>query len=319
MKTKAIAAQEIDTESRVGIYAIGTDGAMYYKIWHGDASLPSKTDWLFLDGRFDSIPSTFVHRFELSPWTTEVFGLGSNDEMFHRTVGTDSWPPPPQGWGPLGGIFNSPPAAISFGSEGSEKWAIVGLGTDNQPYLKIFDFTGSGLWLPSAGDWLPLGGILIYEPAVPNPMQDGRTAFDIFGVGEDRQMYHMIVDASRWPPTTSGWQPTGGCFTSVPAVVKWSPDRIDVFGLGMDHAMYHRASENGNWLSDWEFLGGVFDSGPEVVSWEPNRLDIFGLGTDDQMYHKAWDGSRWLPSPTHRLGSARRCLYKRSYGAFGQV
>jgi hypothetical protein len=86
VKTKAIAAQEIDTESRVGAYGIGTDGVMYYKIWNGSASLPTKTGWLSLSGIFDSIPSTFAHRFELSPWTTEVFGLGSNSAMFHRTA-----------------------------------------------------------------------------------------------------------------------------------------------------------------------------------------------------------------------------------------
>lgn len=227
-----------------------------------------------------------------------MFGVGSDDAMFHRAVVTASWPPPPEGWGPLGGIFTSPSAAISFGPEGAEKWAIVGLGTDNQPYLKIFDFAGNGVWLPSASDWLPLGGVLIYEPAVPNRSQDESTSFDIFGVGEDRQMYHMIVDGAQWPPKTSGWQPVGGCFRSPPAVVKWDPGRVDVFGLGMDHAKYHRASENGNWLSDWEFRGGVFDSSPEVVSWGANRLDIFGLGTDDQMYHKAWTGNAWLPSPT---------------------
>jgi hypothetical protein len=128
VKTKAIAALGIDTESHVGIYGIGADSAMYYKKWAGSASLPSETGWLALGGRFDSAPSAFVHRFGFSPWTTEVFGVGSDDEMFHRAVVTASWPPPPEGWGPLGGIFTSPPAAISFGPMGprsgpSSGWA----------------------------------------------------------------------------------------------------------------------------------------------------------------------------------------------------
>jgi hypothetical protein len=49
---------------------------------------------------------------------------------------------------------------------------------------------------------------------------DDRTVFDIFGVGEDRQMYRMIVEAGQWPPKTSGWQPAGGCLASPAAVAR---------------------------------------------------------------------------------------------------
>lgn len=299
MKTKAIAAELIDTIGRVGVYGIGSDGGMYYKIWNGNASLPSKTDWFPLDGGFDSVPMALVHQFEFSPWTTEVFGLGLNNEMFHRPVSSFSWPPPSETWQPLGGIFNSPPDVVAFGTQETSKWAIVGLGTDNQPYLKQFDVM-NGQWFPSQTDWLPLGGILIYEPAIAYPAADGEASdsFDIFGVGTGRQMYHMTVNGSQWPPITTGWQPAGGCFTSAPTVVKWSRNRIDIFGLGMDQQMYHRAWENGGWVIDWEPLGGVFDSPAAVAAWSANRLDIFGLGTDDQMYHKTWDGNHWLPSPT---------------------
>ena len=214
MKTKAIAALGIDTESHVGIYGIVVaDSGMYYKKWAGSASLPSETGWLALGGRFNSTPSAFRAPLRIFP--------GGRQRCLASAPMTRcfivQWSLPPgrlrqKGWGPLGGIFTSPSAAISFGPEGFFMRAIVGLGTDNQPYLKIFDFAGNGVWLPSASDWLPLGGVLIYEPAVPNRSQDESTSFDIFGVGEDRQMYHMIVDGAQWPPKTSGWQPVGGCF-----------------------------------------------------------------------------------------------------------
>lgn len=297
MKTKAIAAHVINTESHIGVYAIGIDQAMHYMVWEGDTGLPQKA--ISLGGAFDSLPAALVHQYEFSPWTTEVFGLGTGNQMFHRTVNTAVWPPPAADWEFLGGVFNSPPAAVSVGPEGAEKWVIVGLGTENQPYVKVFDFTQTQAWLPSSDGWFPLGGRLIYEPAVADRAPgDQGSDLNIFGVGEDRQMYHMILDVSQWPPSTAGWQAIGGCFTSPPAAVKWAAGRIDLFALGMDHGMWHRALENGNWLGDWEPRGGVFDSSPAVVSWGANRLDIFGLGTDDHMYHQAWDGSRWLPSPT---------------------
>jgi len=298
MKTKAIAAQSIDTMGRVGVYGIGTDGAMYYKIWSGNTSLPSKTDWLFLDGGFNSSPTAAIDPTILAPWSAFVFCLGLNNEMFFRVVSSFSWPPPSETWQPLGGGFNSPPACESVGDlESGAKIVVAGLGTDNQLYLKVFDIN-KNQWLPSLTDWLPLGGVLIYEPVIARFEGDSSQNFDIFGVGTDRQMYQMNVNVSQWPPIITGWLPAGGCFTSVPAVVKWSKNRIDVFGLGMDQQMYHRASENGEWIIDWEPLGGVFDSPAAVAAWSANRLDIFGLGTDDQMYHKAWDGNHWLPSAT---------------------
>ena len=297
MKTKAVAASLVQNGGRVSVYGIGTDDGMYYKIWDGDRSQPSRTGWLPLGGKFDSVPSVFAKNFQLAPWDGQAFGLGSNNEMFFRTVGNFTFPPPPQAWQPLGGIFNSPPTALSCGPEGAVKWAIVGLGTDNQPYLKLFDERANA-WLPSIDGWFPLGGKLIYE--MNFAVIGGATAQTIalFGVGTGRQMFMQTVDVSNWPPTLSGWNMLGGCFASPPAVAQWGPNRIDVFGLGMGLQMFHRAWENGNWLADWEFLGGVFNSAPAVVSPAPNVLDILGLGTDDGMYHKRWDGTKWLPSLT---------------------
>ena len=113
MKTKAIAASVIDTLGRIGIYGIGTDSAIYYKIWDGEASLPSKTGWLSMKEQFDSAPAILQPRFEFSPWRAEVFALSLNYEMLTRDVPSFSWPPPAFRWKPLGGIFNSPPSALT--------------------------------------------------------------------------------------------------------------------------------------------------------------------------------------------------------------
>jgi len=74
----------------------------------------------------DSAPAVFARGFELAPWDGEVFGLGLNNEMFHRSVNNSSFPPQLQSWEPLGGIFNSPPTAFFLGPEGAQKWAIIG-------------------------------------------------------------------------------------------------------------------------------------------------------------------------------------------------
>jgi hypothetical protein len=211
MKTKAVAASLVQP-GRVSVYGIGTDDGMYYKIWDGDRSQPSRTGWLPLGGKFDSVPSVFAKNFQLAPWDGQAFGLGSNNEMFFRTVGNFTFPPPPQAWQPLGGIFNSPPTALSCGPEGAVKWAIVGLGTDNQSYLKLFDERANA-WLPSIDGWFPLGGKLIYE--MDFAVIGGATAQTIalFGVGTGR---HGDLDGV---PAAANIR-TGDRFSDVPQIME---------------------------------------------------------------------------------------------------
>jgi hypothetical protein len=313
MKNKAIYATERvgvnggNRFSQVGLFGIhSSDRAMNHKVWDGDEWLPSKTDWLSLGGAFDSIPAATVvdlPSFTALPYL--IFGLGTDDQAYQARVVPNvpsQWPPSFQDWQPIGGVFKSPLIVQWWGvvlggqvNEVSDNgWALIGLGTENQPYLKARNPTDG-----STTDWQPLGGRLIYEPAIA--YSDPANTFDIFGVGTDAQMYHMVFDGSQWPPTTTAWEPLGGCFTSAPAAVKWSSNRIDIFGLGRDTQMYHKWWDGVAWgpsPSDWEALGGLFDSSPAAVSLGANRLDIFALGTDDQMYHKWWDGAAWGPSPT---------------------
>jgi hypothetical protein len=282
--------------SQVGLFGIhSSDRAMNHKVWDGNEWLPSKTDWLSLGGAFDSIPAAaldYVQSFTAPPYL--VFGLGTDDQAYQARVVPNfqsPWPPSFQDWQPIGGVFKSPlivqwwgvlPGGTQSGENPDTGWALIGLGTDNQPYLKARNPTDG-----STTDWQPLGGRLIYEPAIA--YSDPANTFDIFGVGTDAQMYHMVFDGSQWPPTTTAWEPLGGCFTSAPAAVKWSSNRIDIFGLGSDTQMYHKWWDGAAWgpsPSDWEALGGLFGSSPAAVSVGANRLDIFALGTDDQMYHK---------------------------------
>jgi V8-like Glu-specific endopeptidase len=224
------------------------------------------------------------------PDRLDIFGLGTDRQMFHKAW-DNGWHPSPTGWEPLGGAFASPPAVVAWGPN---RLDIFGLGMDRQMYHKAWDGTR---WHPSPLGWEPLGGIFATPPAVASW---GPDRLDIFGLGTDRQMYHKAWDGTAWHPSPTGWEPLGGVFTSPPAVASWASGRLDIFGLGTDHQMFHKAWDNG-WHpspTGWEPLGGIFTSAADVVAWGPNRLDIFGLGTDRQMFHKAWDGTAWHPSPT---------------------
>lgn len=109
MKLKAIEALVANSSlGYIGIYGLGTDGAMYHKQLRGSAWLPSKTEWRFLGGQFDSVPVAFTAPFTLGPFT-ELLGLGAGYGMFRGSIDAFQWPPSfaPE-WESLGGAFNSP-------------------------------------------------------------------------------------------------------------------------------------------------------------------------------------------------------------------
>ncbi|SDH88630.1 Repeat of unknown function, partial [Paraburkholderia steynii] len=84
------------------------------------------------------------------PNRLDIFGLGTDNQMFHKAWAR-AWSPSPKDWEPLGGRFNSSPAAVSWGPN---RLDIFGLGTDNQMFHKAW----AGAWSPSPKDWEPLGG-----------------------------------------------------------------------------------------------------------------------------------------------------------------
>src|SRR5271154_5696729 len=127
----------------------------------------------------------------------------------------------------------------------------------------------------------------------------GVDRLDVFGLGNNNELFHKWSNGDSWGPSQTGWEPLGGILTSAPVVVSWEPNRLDLFGLGTDNAMWHKWWDGKAWgpsTTGWESLEGHFTSQPVAVSWGPNRLDVFGLGTDDAMWHKWWDGSSWHPS-----------------------
>ncbi len=90
----------------------------------------------------------------------DIFGIGFDNQMYHKWFDGGEWGPSHTDWDPLGGVFDSAPAVVSWGSG---RLDIFGIGFDNQMYHKWFD---GGEWGPSHTDWDPLGGVFSSPPAV---------------------------------------------------------------------------------------------------------------------------------------------------------
>ena len=82
----------------------------------------------------------------------DIFGLGTDNQMYHKAWGGNAWSPSQTGWEALGGAFASPPSVASWGPG---RLDILGVGTDAQMYHKAWD--GSA-WQPSPAGWEALGG-----------------------------------------------------------------------------------------------------------------------------------------------------------------
>ncbi|HTG16557.1 MAG TPA: hypothetical protein VK747_15015 [Blastocatellia bacterium] len=132
----------------------------------------------------------------------DIFGLGTDNQMFHKAWDGAAWRPSLTGWEPLGGVFASPPAVVSWGNN---RLDIFALGTDNQMFHKSWD---GAAWRPSLTGWEPLGGVFTSPPAV---VSWGSDRLDIFALGTDKQMFHKAWDGA-WHPSLTGWEPLGGVF-----------------------------------------------------------------------------------------------------------
>jgi hypothetical protein len=103
---------------------------MYHKYWNG-AWGPSQTDWEALGGTFNSPPVVVS-------WgenRLDIFGLGTDNQAYHKAWTGSAWSPSQTGWEAIGGTFNSDLAVASWGAN---RLDIVGLGTDNQAYHKAW-------------------------------------------------------------------------------------------------------------------------------------------------------------------------------------
>jgi hypothetical protein len=275
------------------VFAVGPDFALQTKQFSQGAWSP---DWLNLQGDLDSGPAVIGR----ANGRVDVFAVGSDHAMYHRTRGG---PPGSERWSPweyLGGRFSSAATVVSRDV------------TSIDVFARGADFTlrhrrnTNGVW---SDDWQNLGGSLASPPTA---VSWGPSRLDVFAVGRDGALSHRWWDAEIW----SDWESLGGSLTQTPSAVSWAPGRLDVFALGLDTAIHHFWFENHAWNGRDRFGGEAtftFTTGPLAISPEPNRIDLVAVGTDANIYAKRWDGSGWTPANFDFVGSGHVWLPTR-YG-----
>jgi hypothetical protein len=243
---------------------LGTNNQMYHK-WVDD--LPPSPAWPEnIGGLFLSEPAVVTRDIDLAnpTPTMDIFGIGTDGNMYHKFVDTNrAWHPAGGDWESLGGCFVSAPAVVSWSKSRLDVFGVGRNGSDNvfQMLHRYRDGEEGAAWGP-ADHWEPLDGRFDSAPAVVS-WEPGR--LDIFGLGTDDRVYQKTLDQSHggW---TAGWTLLGTvAFNSAPAAVSWGPGRLDVFGIGIDGHMYHNAFDSGQWIG-WESLGGSFRIPRRTVS-----------------------------------------------------
>jgi len=119
--------------------------------------------------------------------------------MFHKWWDGTRWGPSQPDWESLGGTFNGPPAAVSWGPN---RLDIFGVSGDNIMLHKWWDGRN---WRPSLTGWVSLDATtkFISPPAV---VSWGPNRLDIFGLGVDNVVRHnWSQDGTNW----GGWEPLG--------------------------------------------------------------------------------------------------------------
>ncbi len=186
------------------------------------------TGWEGLGGVFDSPPA-------VASWGVnrlDIFGLGTNNEMYHKAWNGSEWLPSMTGWEALGGTFDSPPAVAAWAAD---RLDIFGLGTDNQMYHKTWK--GSE-WLPAVTAWDALGGVFDSAPAVASW---GGNRLDIVGLGTDNQMYHKAWNGSAWLPSVTGWEALGGEL-DIPTPMPSMPAPASALGSNSNYILYNNCN-----------------------------------------------------------------------------
>jgi hypothetical protein len=231
----------------------------------------------------------------------DVFGVGTNNGMFHRAYNGD-WAK--THWEPMGSeTFKSAPAAVSWGPNRLDVFA---LGTNNEILHQAWNGTA----------WVGWEALLDTFNSAPAAVSWGPNRLDIFarGSGADRQMYHEAFDGDTLRPWAPRGAPPGDALSSALAVVSWAPNRLDIFALDTTNQMQHQAWDGSAWR-DWAARGGgAFNSPPAVVSRGANSLDVFAVAPTTGCFTKGLVATPGFPAtPLGTLVAARSTVPLRSF------
>lgn len=159
---------------RVDVFGLGTDHAMYQKTASGGEW---SANWVRLGGTFTSAASLVVSGSSLN-----LFARG-NDFTLRGAQTTDG-----STWSDFqnhGGNLASPPAAVSWGTNRIDVFAVFNDGSLNHIWWD------GQIW----NEWENLGGNYMGEPAA---VSWGVGRLDVFVTGTDHQLHHHWFDNNTW-------------------------------------------------------------------------------------------------------------------------
>lgn len=272
--------------NRFDIFITGKDHNLLHKYWTGSSWQPSIKDWENLGGGL-----TETYALAATTWgenRLDIFGIGPDKDghnaVWHKYWDGSSWNPSNNKLELLGGDFISEPAAVSWGPDRLDVFAI-----DRQHNL-LHRHCDAGYW----SEWEVLGENFASTPTATSWGQNRLDVFALRASSTSVKLFHKYWDGYQW----SDWEDMGGEIDSAVSVTSWTTNRIDILGKGPDSAYYYKYWNGHQWnpsVKDWYPKNGSFTSAPSTVSWGENRLDIFGVGSDHNLGHQTWYGSGWYP------------------------
>ena len=241
------------TANSFGLFAKGTNDALWWKHWDGTTWTASKS----LGGVLTAPPAATSP----SNGAIDVFVRGSTGALYEKTTtnGGASW----SSWSSLGGQLSAGtgPAADARGPNSLDVFV---QGTDHALWYKHWDGT---TW----SAWKSLGGVLTSSPAAASQSSG---AIAVFARGSTGALYEKTTtnNGTSW----SSWSSLGGKLASGtgPAVDAQNANSLDVFVQGTDNALWHKSLSGSAW-SAWGSLGGKLTSSPAATSPASGVIDVF--------------------------------------------
>ena len=214
------------------------------------------------------------------PHALDVFVVGENNELVHRSFDGGAW----SGWHNLGGQLASGVAVTAGGPHDLDVFVV------GENFELVHRFLDAGAW----SGWHNLGGQLARGLPV-TVTSGGPHGLDVFVIGKNNELVHRSFDGGAW----SGWHNLGGQLASGVAVTAGGPHDLDVFVVGENFELVHRFLDAGAW-SGWHNLGGQLAGGVAVTSGSPHDIDVFVRGEQFELVHRFLDAGKW--SGWHNLG-----------------
>jgi hypothetical protein len=267
----------------------------YWKLWPSgflriqhisvDQHTQPTGEWISLAGGLYSMPSVRCAAGRNQDGRLDVFGLGTNSDIWHRWQ-DDGAPGGWSDWSSFGGP-SSQPVASSF-PDGRQVVFARGPGLDIRG--KSQSRVNGDHWT----DWWSLGGIAHSEPVVA---RDGLGRLEVFYVGSNTQLWHRrqkVPNGGVWEDEYQlGTFPSQG-IDGAPAVGRGNDGLLHVFAVAAaDGSIWlaRQITPGGAW-SDWAEFGRLTAVGRLAPA-----LAV-GLDGDEllEVFCRAKDGTLWYRS-----------------------